>query len=207
MTKRTKKPIPRELRLQVFERDSYTCRYCGLPATKPHCDHVYPESRGGATELGNLATACRKCNIKKHAAIGVWPLPVDFQNQVGVLVGQAEAAERRYRESEWNRREIETFHSRVVATASAMIEQTNLYSPLLISLSAAVLSLLVLLIGIEAGNLVLLLIGVSLICVFVILSLVFRLAVRWIDREHTKTVQAINAHRRHCNRGSPTPTG
>ena len=28
-------------------------------------DDVYPESLGGKTELENLVTACRSCNIKK----------------------------------------------------------------------------------------------------------------------------------------------
>lgn len=55
------------LRLQVFERDGYVCRYCGVYTGHPHCDHVLPKSRGGSDEPDNLVTACRSCNLSKHA--------------------------------------------------------------------------------------------------------------------------------------------
>lgn len=201
MTK--KRPIPRELRQLVFERDNYTCRYCGQRADRPHCDHVYPESRGGATELGNLVTACRKCNIRKHAALGVWPLPADFHSRLEALNSQIQIAERSYLESEEQRQAMEEHHGDLLATAVATIEKINLYNPLLISLGAAVLSLLLLHIGIEAGNPALLLTGVFLMCIFTVLSLAIRLAVRWIDREHAKALQALGGHTRHTHRSTP----
>lgn len=56
------------LRLSVFQRDSFTCRYCGeAELTEPHCDHVVPVSQGGPSTLENLVTACGPCNIKKGA--------------------------------------------------------------------------------------------------------------------------------------------
>ena len=55
------------LRLQVFQRDHYTCRYCGEPTTNPHCDHVEPIAHGGMTTPESLATACPTCNISKGA--------------------------------------------------------------------------------------------------------------------------------------------
>lgn len=57
----------RELRGVVFERDDYTCQYCGERGGKLECDHVVPVSRGGSNELENLATACKKCNRSKRA--------------------------------------------------------------------------------------------------------------------------------------------
>jgi 5-methylcytosine-specific restriction endonuclease McrA len=51
----------------VFIRDRYTCLYCGR-TRKPHdltLDHIIPRSLGGETCWENLATACRRCNIKK----------------------------------------------------------------------------------------------------------------------------------------------
>ena len=54
------------LRATVFERDDYTCQYCGKRGGNLHCDHVIPVSRGGGNELSNLATACAACNMAKH---------------------------------------------------------------------------------------------------------------------------------------------
>lgn len=57
-----------KLRGEVFRRDSFKCVYCGSDggAAALQCDHVIPWSRGGATALENLATACRPCNASKR---------------------------------------------------------------------------------------------------------------------------------------------
>ena len=55
------------LRAQVFERDNYTCVYCGEHGTRLECDHVEPVSRGGTNGIENLATACLRCNRAKRA--------------------------------------------------------------------------------------------------------------------------------------------
>jgi len=59
-----KKTISAGLRMQVFERDDFTCRQCGA-RTKLTADHVIPESKGGLTVLDNLQTLCRPCNAAK----------------------------------------------------------------------------------------------------------------------------------------------
>ena len=76
----TKTPIPKGLRRRVFERDGYTCRYCGASGegVSFHADHVYPESKGGETTLNNLATACAGCNHKKYTSVGMWPKPIGY---------------------------------------------------------------------------------------------------------------------------------
>lgn len=53
------------VRLFIFERDKYTCRYCGATGVKLECDHKIPISKGGTNEKSNLLTACRDCNRKK----------------------------------------------------------------------------------------------------------------------------------------------
>lgn len=60
-------PLPewQRLRIEVFERDAYTCAYCGSVVDHPHCDHVVPLSRGGKSILENLVTACPTCNCSK----------------------------------------------------------------------------------------------------------------------------------------------
>lgn len=73
MPKYKKQPIDPKLRQKVFKRDNYTCRYCGSTKKPLHCDHVYPERHGGKAVMGNLVTACKTCNYKKHDKIGIWP--------------------------------------------------------------------------------------------------------------------------------------
>lgn len=54
------------LRQSIFERDNFTCRYCGQVGGALECDHVFPASRGGSSDPENLATACFACNRAKH---------------------------------------------------------------------------------------------------------------------------------------------
>jgi 5-methylcytosine-specific restriction endonuclease McrA len=64
-------------RKNIFERDKYTCQYCGkqpkdkrtaikwLEKNQMNLDHIVPRSRGGRTTWENVVTACYDCNIKK----------------------------------------------------------------------------------------------------------------------------------------------
>lgn len=71
-------PITPELRDFIFKRDNYTCRYCGTKTAPFHLDHVYPVSKGGETTEENLVTSCLRCNVKKHATVGMWPKPIGY---------------------------------------------------------------------------------------------------------------------------------
>ena len=53
------------MRLIVFERDGWTCVYCGMRSGPLTCDHVVPVSRGGSSTFDNLVTACLACNLAK----------------------------------------------------------------------------------------------------------------------------------------------
>jgi hypothetical protein len=66
--KRANERLPAALRMQILERDDYTCRVCGAQGNgvKLHVDHIIPRSYGGATEERNLRTLCEKCNLGKH---------------------------------------------------------------------------------------------------------------------------------------------
>lgn len=59
------------LRFEVFKRDSFTCRYCGVgsPQAILEVDHVHPKSAGGTDDLENLVTACFQCNRGKAARL------------------------------------------------------------------------------------------------------------------------------------------
>jgi 5-methylcytosine-specific restriction endonuclease McrA len=68
------------LRQQVFERDGFRCRRCGLPSPVVTLvvDHVIPVSLGGLTELRNLQTLCWDCNAGKAART---PHPHDLRGR------------------------------------------------------------------------------------------------------------------------------
>ena len=51
---------------QVFDRDKYTCAYCGKVGGKLEADHIVPFSKGGGDCIENLVTACMKCNRQKR---------------------------------------------------------------------------------------------------------------------------------------------
>jgi 5-methylcytosine-specific restriction endonuclease McrA len=56
-------------RFNIYQRDHYTCQYCGqqLKAEELTFDHVIPASQGGTRTWTNIATACYPCNRRKGA--------------------------------------------------------------------------------------------------------------------------------------------
>lgn len=63
-----------KLRLQIKERDLFTCCQCGNsvydePNLLLEIDHIIPISKGGLTVVDNLQTLCWKCNRSKGAKI------------------------------------------------------------------------------------------------------------------------------------------
>jgi 5-methylcytosine-specific restriction endonuclease McrA len=62
-----------QLRLAVFERDNFSCVYCGAHGVPLHCDHVHPLALGGTNIIENLATACAACNLSKSdTPLEIW---------------------------------------------------------------------------------------------------------------------------------------
>lgn len=61
-----KTPIPTALRWAIWERDNFTCAYCGARRFLA-VDHIIPETRGGGQSPGNLITTCKSCNSRKGA--------------------------------------------------------------------------------------------------------------------------------------------
>lgn len=63
-------------RLEIYERDRWTCQICGEPLdleghwNDPHApslDHIQPRSLGGSDNLENLRAAGRHCNMRRGA--------------------------------------------------------------------------------------------------------------------------------------------
>ena len=66
-TRRTRDPLPAELRFWILGRDGFRCHCCGRPGSVPgvvlHVDHVVPVATGGAPREDNLLAACEECNL------------------------------------------------------------------------------------------------------------------------------------------------
>ncbi len=62
-----------QFRKAVIRRAGNRCEYCQLPAHLQisgfEIDHILPRSRGGQTEVSNVALACPHCNARKWAHI------------------------------------------------------------------------------------------------------------------------------------------
>jgi 5-methylcytosine-specific restriction endonuclease McrA len=57
------------LRYDVMKRDGFKCVLCGATAAdgaKLQVDHIFPVSKGGRTEMSNLRTLCKNCNLGKR---------------------------------------------------------------------------------------------------------------------------------------------
>lgn len=55
------------IKRRIFERDDFTCQYCGARGVLLECDHITPIAQGGGHEDKNLTTACMPCNRSKGA--------------------------------------------------------------------------------------------------------------------------------------------
>ena len=52
-------------RFEIFNRDRYTCQYCGQQTRQLTLDHVLPRYRGGQHTWDNVVSACVSCNRRK----------------------------------------------------------------------------------------------------------------------------------------------
>ena len=52
-------------RFEVFNRDRYTCQYCGKETRHLTLDHVLPRYRSGEHTWENVVSACVPCNRRK----------------------------------------------------------------------------------------------------------------------------------------------
>ena len=66
--------MPNTLRLAIYERDEWCCRYCGIGPLRLRgegspmatIDHVVPKTRGGSgKDPANLVSCCNSCNHRK----------------------------------------------------------------------------------------------------------------------------------------------
>ncbi len=62
-----KRPRPQRklTRLEVFNRDHFTCQYCGKDTHQLTLDHIIPRHQGGLHTWENITSACVPCNRHK----------------------------------------------------------------------------------------------------------------------------------------------
>lgn len=64
----SRQPIPRAVRMFVWERDGGRCRGCGS-RERLEFDHIIPVSKGGSDTERNVQLLCEACNRSKGGAI------------------------------------------------------------------------------------------------------------------------------------------
>jgi 5-methylcytosine-specific restriction endonuclease McrA len=63
-----RKPIPAEVRREVWRRDGGACVKCGSRRNLEY-DHIVPVSKGGSNTARNIELLCEACNRSKSASI------------------------------------------------------------------------------------------------------------------------------------------
>jgi hypothetical protein len=62
LVRKSQRQIDGYVQWAVFQRDHYTCRYCGRTGIPLSVDHIVLWEEGGATVKDNLLAACKACN-------------------------------------------------------------------------------------------------------------------------------------------------
>lgn len=93
--------LAKKRRYSIYERDSYTCAYCGTqvtpadsrgkgnPATMATLDHIVPRSKNGSHSTSNLITSCCSCNASRKDTPLFEYLNNDIE-KIMVVIRQAE---------------------------------------------------------------------------------------------------------------------
>jgi 5-methylcytosine-specific restriction endonuclease McrA len=64
----SREPIPRSVRLFVWQRDQGRCVECGSRESLEY-DHIIAVANGGATTERNIQLLCMTCNRKKSSGV------------------------------------------------------------------------------------------------------------------------------------------
>jgi len=73
IVRKTTRQIDSRIQWRVFQRDNYTCRYCGRTGIPLTVDHLVLWEKGGPTIEENLIAACKKCNkTRGNTEYGDW---------------------------------------------------------------------------------------------------------------------------------------
>ena len=62
IVRKSERQVNQNISWQVFRRDGFKCRYCGIDDTALTVDHLITWESGGPSTPANLVASCRKCN-------------------------------------------------------------------------------------------------------------------------------------------------
>ena len=62
IVRKSQRQIDAGITWKVFQRDNYTCRYCGITGVPMTYDHIKLWEKMGDTTIENGVCACKKCN-------------------------------------------------------------------------------------------------------------------------------------------------
>lgn len=63
-TRKKRGEFSKDTREAIYERDNWSCRMCGAPASQIH--HCFFKSRGGRGVYTNGVTLCQDCHSEVH---------------------------------------------------------------------------------------------------------------------------------------------
>lgn len=83
-----RKQVSTRTRFNVFKRDGFRCKYCGVTADRAqlHLDHIIPLAAGGIDHPCNLVSACADCNRGKATSLVVVPRSYDPCDQIAAIM-------------------------------------------------------------------------------------------------------------------------
>lgn len=83
-----RKSLSKRIRFRVFQRDNFTCQYCGrsAPEVELHVDHIDPIVHGGGDEMSNLITSCADCNLEKGKLSAVLQKKIEVEQNIRPLL-------------------------------------------------------------------------------------------------------------------------
>lgn len=73
LIRKTTRQIDTKVSWKVFQRDNYSCRYCGRTGIPLTVDHLVLWEEGGFSSPENLVASCKKCNrTRGNMQYGDW---------------------------------------------------------------------------------------------------------------------------------------
>lgn len=63
--RKSQRQIDSAIQWAVFQRDGYSCLYCGRTGVPLTVDHIFLWEKGGPSTMENLVAACRRCNKER----------------------------------------------------------------------------------------------------------------------------------------------
>lgn len=91
--RKSQRQIDTAVQWKVFQRDNYSCRYCGVTGVPLTVDHLVLWEEGGPTIEANLLSACKKCNkIRGNTQYQEWLRHPRYLNLSGKLAPEVRSA-------------------------------------------------------------------------------------------------------------------